>query len=91
MTFTELMALDKKPEQSKPEVTQTEPNRLISNKITERPVRPERVERDEQPEHPVRTTPLSDSAEQSAKRETKRHAFEFYRDQIASLDRKSVV
>ena len=94
MTFTELMALDKKPEQSKPAAVQTASKHLVSNTTAERPVRPERVERPVRPvrveqferaEHPEQPVRLSGGVEQSGKREIKRHAFEFYRDQVTSL------
>jgi len=93
-------ALDKKPDLTKSDAYQAEPEHLVSNTTAERPVRsvrPERVERPERPvrpvrveqfervEHPEQPVRLSGGVEQSGKREIRRHAFEFYRDQVTSL------
>ena len=94
MTFTELMALDKKPDQAKPTTAQTVPNDTAPESKTERSVRPERAvrneraerpNRNEHPVRPVRVTSSPDSVEPPRKREIRRHSFEFYRDQIDRL------
>ena len=90
MTFTELMALDNKPDKPKPAVAQTNTKCLSSTSKTERPVRPERNEREAGPVRPVRASPLTDVSEQPHKREIKRHAFEIYKDQIESLQQLKI-
>jgi hypothetical protein len=87
MTFTELMALDNKPDKPKPAVAQANTKRLIHADKTERP---ERGEREEGPVRPVRVSPPSGSSEQPHKREIKRHAFEIYKDQIESLQQMKI-
>jgi hypothetical protein len=96
MTFTELMALDKKPDQTKPVAGQPLPDSTIAKDKTERPVRPARTERSTGSEGSARTErPVRDDyryipSEQPYKREIKRHAFEIYKDQIERLQELKV-
>lgn len=84
MTFTELMALDKKTPPPKPAVAQSKTTSTTKKK-RERPERGERPVRPHRPERDVRATFTYDIPEQPHKRERLRHSFDFYKDQIDSL------
>ena len=88
MTFTELMALDKKPDRTTPVADQAVPNTSTVQDKTQRPVLPERTKgsvRRVRKERPVRGDYPYVPSEQPYKREIKRHAFEIYKDQIERL------
>ena len=96
MTFTELMALDKIPDQPKPVAGQSVANSITPEKKTERPVRPVHPERSTGSRHSlpnkrrVRDDYRYTPAKQPSKREVKRHAFEIYKDQVERLQELKV-
>lgn len=66
----------------------TKPVQAESQKKVEVSERPERVERSVRPdrlERPLRVTPKPVETAKPERREIRRHSFEIYRDQVASL------
>lgn len=93
MTFTELMALDKKPVQPKPAATQPVSKSTVEKDKPVRPVRSERTTgsvRRVRKDRPVRDNHHYVPSKQPYKREIKRHAFEIYKDQIERLQELKV-
>lgn len=96
MTFTELLALDKKLDTPKPVAGQSLADSTTPEKNTERPVRSVRSERStgstrgllnqRRVQNDYRPTP----SKQPSKREIKRHAFEVYKDQVERLQELKV-
>lgn len=72
-TYSDLLQENTKPAQEEPQ-KQVEVNE-----------RPERVERSVRAERPVRVTPKPVETAKPERREIRRHSFEIYRDQVASL------
>jgi hypothetical protein len=96
MTFAELMALDKKPDKTKPVADQSLANSTAPEKKTVRPVRAVRPVRSTGSKRSlpnkrrVRNDYPNTPSKQPAQREIKRHAFEVYKDQVERLQELKV-